>query len=289
MVDSKKRIAGAFLVGALLVTMAFLVSQKNSDAAQSGGALVVAAPPRTYIDVEDMNKDGVPDWQDMLIQTDPVVIPQASTTYTEPDTITGKFALNFFKDFARAKTFGMFGNSDEELVQEATDALLAQGVDELFTEKDIIIHPLSDTESLRSYGNKVAQIILAHPREGDSEALILQDALRYEEPERIEELKPIALSYTTMVKNLLETPVPEPYTKQHLDFINALSAVREDIRGMELIYEDPLYTLVRMKRYEDDVLGMSNALTGLFMKLYQTGNVRWVEGEPVLDLMVFPM
>jgi hypothetical protein len=289
MVDSKKRIAGAFLVGALLVAMAFLVSQKNSDAAQTGGALVVAAPPRTYIDVEDINKDGVPDWQDMLIQTDPVIIPTASTTYEEPTTLTGKFALNFFKDFARAKTFGMFGSSNEELVEEATETLFAQAVDELFIEKDIIIHPLSDEASLRSYGNTVAQIILAHPREGDSEALILQDALRYDEPERIEELKPIALSYTTMIKNLLETPVPEPYVKQHLDFINALSAVREDIRGMELIYEDPLYTLVRMKRYEDDVLGMSNALTGLFMELYQKGNIRWTRGEPVLDLMIFPM
>jgi len=100
-------------------------------------------------------------------------------------------------------------------------------------------------------------------------------------------LDPIALAYTTMVKEMLEAPVPEPYVQEHLNLLNALNAVREDVRGMQKVDEDALYTLLRMKRYEDDVLGLSNALTALFNALYFKDSITWGDGEPVSQLMTF--
>lgn len=282
MVDSQKRIAGAFLAGTALVAFAFIISRESS--AQDLGGIVVE---RKDIKTSDSNSDGVPDWQDGLMQDEPIILPTASSTYEEPTTVTGKFALRFFEDYVRSKAYGAFGDTNDELVNEATSILAEQAADELFTEEHIVVFPQNDTQTLHSYGNQVALIILAHPNKGDSEAIILQDYMRYGKPERLLDLKPIALAYTTMVKELLETPVPEGHVVQHLNLVNALNAIREDIRGMEKVEEDPLYTLLRMKRYEDDVLGLSNAFTQLFNALHDK-NVRWSESEPVTELITFP-
>jgi hypothetical protein len=161
-------------------------------------------------------------------------------------------------------------------------------VDELFTEKDITQFETDDSEVLKAYGNQIANSITSHSANGDSEIFILQEYLRYNNPEKLKELDPIALSYTTMVKDLLSVEVPTTYTKQHLDLLNALNAVREDVRGMQKIEEDAMYALLRTKRYEDDVMGMGNAVKNLFNTLYLKEGIRWQQGEPVLKLMEFP-
>ena len=141
---------------------------------------------------------------------------------------------------------------------------------------------------LKAYGNHIASIALSQEGESESEAIILQDVIRYEDKERLQDLEPIAAGYVQMVKLMLETPVPEAYATEHLNLLNALNAMREDIRGMQKLYEDPLYTFVRLKRYEDDVLGLSNALLGLFNKLHYTDNIEWETDEPASKLVQFP-
>jgi hypothetical protein len=287
MVDSQKRIAGAFLVGAILVSMAFVIRGNNASRAlvQEG---TVSIAPRTYIPIQDDNNDGIPNWQDELTGPEFIEIPTASSTYVEPTTVTGKFAVSFFEKFLRTKVYGVFGGTKEELVANASQELAEKSKDILFTSDDLTVFSSNNTQALLTYSNHVANIILAHPTKSESEALILQDALKYDKPEKLEELKPIAQAYTDMVKAMLETPVPSSYVDEHLNLTNAMNAVREDIIGMQKVNEDALYTLVRMKRYEDDVLGLSNTLTTLFDTLYLTDGVRWNEGDKVLLLMTFP-
>jgi len=286
MVDSHKRIAGAFLIGSILVAGSFVVAsgkkmdQKNSELA------AVAAVERTHIEITDENLDGVPDWQEVLQKSDPIVLPQASSTYEAPTTVTGKFALTFFEDFLRSKNYGAFGDTQEELIAEATATLVKQAVDELFTKDDLIIIPKTDAATLKAYGNYVASIPLGQESGKDNEAIILQDAVRYNDPERLKDLEPIALSYVNMVKLMLETPVPVTYVNEHLDLLNAYNAVREDIKGMQKLNEDPMYTFLRLKRYQDDVLGLANAVTNLFNALYLE-DIRWDENDPVSKLVGF--
>lgn len=287
MVDSQKRIAGAFLIGGILVAGAFAVASLQEKEAQKNTQSAITAVERTHIEITDANKDGIPDWQEVLQKSDPIVIAEATSTYETPKTVTGKFAISFFEDFLRSKNYGAFGDSQEELIQEATEALAKEAIDELFTEKDIIIVDDSNSETLRAYGNRIASIAIGQHSGSDGEAIILQDALRYNDPERLKDLEPIALSYINMIKQMLETPVPEAYAKQHLDLLNTYNAIRADIKGMQKLYDDPMYTFLRMKRYEDDVIGMSNALVNLFNALYLKGNIRWDENEPVSQLIEF--
>ena len=286
MVDSQKRIAGAFLVGAFIVASAFFIS-RTVQSGQAQGALVVQPMERSPIEITDSNQDGIPDWQDAISNTEPIVVPTATSTYTEPTTVTGKFGVSFFEKYIRSNAFGIFGDSKEELVANATKELVKNSEDILFTKDNLTVFSSTDVPSLQMYGNHVATVLISHPNEGENEALILQDALRYNKPEKLEELKPIAKAYTDMVQEIIQTPVPSSYVQLHLNLANALNAVREDVNGMQKVNEDALYTFVRMKRYQDDVLGLSKAIEALFDTLYFTDNVRFNANDATLKLMQF--
>lgn len=285
MADSRKRIAGAFLIGSALVAGAFFISRQSSAQVENGA--VVAAPERTYIPASDSNADGVPNWRESLLTTETITLTDdtATSTYERPTTITGKFATNFLEDMLRARTYGQFGDSQEELVEGAVNELIEDSQDVLFTEEDITLIENEDEFILRSYGNHVAAIVLSQNTATDNEAIILQDALRYNDPERLKDLEPIAASYVYMVKQMLEAPVPQTYTKEHLDLLNAYNAIREDIHAMQKVYDDSLYTLVRMKRYPDDVLGLYNALSNLYFNLEHQDQIIYAEGEPAQKVM----
>lgn len=287
MVDSQKRIAVAFLVGAILVSAAFFIRGNSVSGNYEDDSTIVVAP-RTHIEIEDDNSDGIPNWQDELAGSEFIEIPTASSTYVEPTTVTGKFAVSFFEKFLRTKAYGIFGGSKEELIANASQELVKESEDILFTKDDLTVFSSNNAQALITYSNHVANIILAHPTKSQNEALILQDSLKYDKPEKLQELKPIAQAYTDMVKAMLETPVPSSYVDEHLNLTNAMNAVREDINGMQKVNDDALYTLVRMKRYKDDVLGLSNTLTTLFNTLYLNDSIRWNQGDAVLELMTFP-
>jgi hypothetical protein len=274
-------IFGVFLIVSAYILGANTTPEKDTALTQKVG--------REFVKPEDKDGNGVPDWQDNLLGDDAIVIEDAaSSTYKKPTTVTGRFGVSFFEDMLRSKMYGVFGKSNEELAASSAEKLRREAVDELFGEEDIERFDTIDPLVLKAYGNQVATILTSHPQSGDSELFILQEYLRYENDETLKKLEPIALAYTTMVKDLLEMQVPTKYTKQHLDLLNALNAVREDIRGMQKVEEDAMYSLLRTKRYEDDVMGMGNAIKNLFNTLYLSDNIRWEEGESVLRLMVFP-
>lgn len=283
MVDSRKRIAGAFLIGGALVAVAFVMGSQKGTSGQEG-SVVAATIERSHINIRDTDNNGIPDWRDALKTTQPIVLNEATSTYEKPKTVTGRFALDFLKDMFRSKMYGSFGASPEELVADATTQLAEAAEDILFTEKDITTIEAQSEETLKAYGNHVAEIALSSVGGEENEVLILQDALRYNEPDRLQGLDPIAGSYAEIVERMLQTPVPARYVKEHLDLLNTYNALLEDVLAMQKVYDDALYTFVRMKRYQDDVLGMRNAIAQLYDALYLKDNVQWQENEPASAL-----
>jgi hypothetical protein len=279
MTRTQRRVGGAFLLGAVIIGAALFLRTQKEITLQSASA---AAVEREFIPVTDADNNGVADWQDALNSV-PITIEAtssaASSTYEKPTTVTGKFAVKFFEDLLRSKMYGSFGKSPDAQISSAAQELAAQAQDELLTEKDISVLRMRDQETLRIYSNNVASILLAHHTGNENEAVILQDALRSNDPKRLEDLKPITAAYTDMVKNLLDVEVPEGYEQKHLDLLNALNALKEDVRAMEEVNTDPLYTFLRVKRYQDDVLGMTHAVSNLFNTLYLQDNIHWADGE----------
>lgn len=268
------RIVGACIGGLALVVTAYYFSNLDQAVPLDGSLAVVAgqAPDRTYIESKDSNQDGVPDWQEALRSTEPLIIDQATTTFEVPDTITDQFAVEFFESFVRSKSAGPFGNSNEEIASNAVARLEAQTREEIFGPEDILEVTTSEQTNLQIYGNKIATIITTgYVQNTKNEAEITLDAIRSQDKTKLAALDEKIVAYQNFVDQMLNLTVPQGFLQSHLNLTNSFNAVLNDIRAMQSAFEDPLGALVRLQRYQEDVQALSISLDQLLNQLKEAG------------------
>jgi hypothetical protein len=287
------RVKGAVLIGFALVAAAFVLARygvgPNTPTAATDTneqAVTITAPTlRPYIPETDSNGDGIPDWQELLDDTEPLALEETAVPYEPPDTLTEQFAQEFFEDYLRNRSFGEFARDPQELVDQASDKLVAQAQDALFTERNIRIIP-GDPAAIRAHANGVARILqgATAPPGTRNEMVIVQDALNQNDANVLTELAPIIDGYDAIMEGMLQLTVPEPVVKEHLDLLNAVQAVRNSIDEFQSLFSDPLATLLRVQRYEDDVAGLAAALQNLFGKALQLGD-GFGPNDPVTQIL----
>ncbi len=272
------RIGVSLVVGFAIIASAYFLrgSATASTALEDPRALVAAVPQREYQDTKDSDGDGIRDWLEELIGTNPLVNDasstptlqkKASTTPFVANTETKKFAISFFEDVL--KTHGGKSLSDEEkkaILDSSTGKFVSLSTSTLFTRSDITILAEGDSENIRSYGNIVGASILAggaNTKKVEPELVILARALSSDDAKDLADLAIIKAGYANIIEHTLATPVPEPLINDHLLLLNSLEAVRADIEGFQKTFSDPLVSYVRFKRYLSDVKGLTTAIEGI--------------------------
>ncbi len=259
----------ALVVGAyILATFGAKDTPRTLDA--TNAVVVAPAPERQYIPTQDSDGDGLRDWEEALVRENGTVSLNQEPDYTPPDTLTEQFGIAFLQDTIRAKGYGAFGDSEEEVVQKAVNSLAEQTADPLYTAADITLTTDNSNESIMRYGNRVAMIIIENSTDSENEAVIMQNALTLNDPALLTELVPIANTYRAMRDEMLVTEVPTDLVQEHLDLINVYQAVLSDVEAMQQAFSDPLLTMMRMKRYPDDAAGLFFALQNMYTALVKT-------------------
>jgi hypothetical protein len=264
-----QKILGAIVIGCALIAGAYTVANFGEPRTKQSTLVGSAeAPSRVSIAVTDNNNNGIEDWRDEFVTTKAVIINQATSTYTPPTTVTGQTGIRFFEDALRAKTSGPFARSQEEVVGDTVENLEKQTSQELFDTRDVSILGQWTDEDIRLYANAMANAITTNDVQVlESELDILNDSLNNDRPERLKELQVFADIYKNILRESLAIPVPAIFVKEHLDLINSYSAKQKDIEGMMLSINDPVVALLRMKRYQDDSLGLLLSLQNMYSAL----------------------
>lgn len=285
------RILGAFLVGAGLIAFAYYYSPIHQPADDASLAVVAGpAPIRGAISIGDSDNDGIPDWQEEFRRTEPIRLAQKEevATYTPPQTLTDTLAIELFEGSVLGNTPSTLGRSQEELLRYASAEIEKASQDTLYTLRDLVLINDSSTERLRVYGNRVAAIALQNgvPVGSRSELTIIEHALRASDESVLAELDARIEAYGKMVEEMHAVEVPSVVAERHLNLLNAYNALYEDLKGMRAAFSDPLYTMVRLKRYYDDVMGTMAAISDLYETLYDRG-ARFEEGDMTLSFVIF--
>jgi len=284
------RIIGACLVGFALVAGAYVLSNFGASGWQNQTATVtVANEPRVAIAVTDTNNNGIEDWRDEFITTEPIVLDPIDSTYEPPTTLTGQLGIDFIENYIRSKSAGPFGSSQAEVVERAVDTLSTQAAYSLYDTPDITIMSTWDSNDILTYANTVALAIINNDiADSPGEIAILSSALNEvtPDPEKLEQLLAIATAYQTMRDATLAIPVPAFVAKQHLDLINTYHALYESISAMAISFEDPALTLIRMKRYQDDATGLDFALQNMYQSLEPYASLLGPD-DPALLFVIF--
>lgn len=273
------KVIGAFLIGFALVAGAYVTSTFGQPRVQNTAALSAAsgdAPTRVFIPVADTDADGVEDWRDQFVQAPAVKISELTADdYTPPTTLTGQVGITLMEDLMRLKGGGPVASTEEQILKETVAGLtVAATSDKIYDIKDIVLQPTTTNESIRAYGNALAEILIRYNATGlPSELLILSDYLDMPTAENAAKLTKLATTYKNYRDNTLTTPVPKIFVKPHLDLINVYNALYVDIAAMADTGVDPMMTFLRLKRYEDDATGLRYALDNMYNAVVPYANV----------------
>ncbi len=277
-----QKILGAFVLGVGLIAGAYTYVNFGNPRSTYPVNNQEAAPIRSAIAVTDSDNNGIEDWRDVFTTAEPVVIGEPSASYTPPTTMTGRLGISLFEDYIRSKNYGPFGRTQEEVVVDKVNELARDTEQTLFGLSDISIIENWNEGDMKNFANASGNILLTNNKKGlDDELTILNDILSNGNTSRVNELVIIAETYKNMRDDALLTPVPVTLAKEHLDLINTYEAIYQDVTAMALGVEDPVVALVRIKRYQDDALGLSLALQNMYNALEPYANL-FATNDPAL-------
>ena len=262
---ANQKIMGACIIGVALIAGAYTVVHFGQYTPPTAAVAVSQAPTRVAVPVKDKDENGIEDWRDQFVPARPIILNQAATsTYTLPTTLTGMLGINLFQSIVRAKSFGPYGKSKEEVIASSVDAINEQTKDTFYGTRDIQVIEKWNEGDIKNYANLMAGIVInTNVKPKENEIDILSDIVTNGQTERMGELVAIASGYKSMIDQSLDAPVPAIFTKQHLDLINTYSAIQKDVAAMTLHDQDPALTLIRLKRYLDDAEGLKLALQNM--------------------------
>ena len=282
-----QKVLGAFVVGFGLVAASYTYVNFGKPRSEYPVYQQQVASVRSAIPVKDNDNNGIEDWRDVFTATEPVVIGEPSASYTAPTTITGRLGVNLFEDYVRSKNYGPFGRSQEEVVTDAVNKLARDTEQIMYGLNDVSIMDTWNDTDIKNYANVMGSSILQNgKKDTDSELAILADIISNEDSSRKEELAVIAGFYKTMRDQALATPAPSIFTKEHLDLINVYEALYQDISAMQYSLEDPAVALLRVRRYQDDVLGLELALGNMYRALEPHANL-FTSSDPAVIFGAF--
>lgn len=258
-------------MGTLIILGAFWVRGRGG-ASESGSIIVAPAPERTAIATRDSDGDGVEDWEENLVGRAFETISASTSTafldgeesepYEKPTTLTGRFSEAFLQDYLEGKMQGADFSDPSALVGSAVSAIESSTKAKRYTRLDVVRVPTS-AETTHAYGNEISSIMQRYSIENESEVIILERALTADDPALLAPLSPIREVYQNIIRDTLETPVPDAFTDEHISYLNALEAIRTDIAAMEQAFTDPLLALARVRKYKDDAQALFDALRGI--------------------------
>ena len=280
-VGGRFRIAGAVCVGVAIIASAYFFrgSAAASPDLNDPKTFAVAVPQRIYQDEKDTDGDGIRDWLEELLGTNPLVSDASGSSSaplaavgssTKPfvaDTETKKFAVSFFNDVLKAHGGRNLSDQEEKAILDSSvGRFVSLSTSTLYTRNNIEISTTNDADSIKAYGNSLGAVILndgKNSQKVDSELVILAQALQDDNERELTKLAPIKAGYALMITDVQKIPVPEALVNQHLLLLNSLEAIRADIEGFEKTFSDPLISYVRFKRYLSDAEGLGKAVDGV--------------------------
>ena len=287
--NSKSRVIGAFIVGFAIVAGAYIANSLTPSVAPNvQSATVAQTPARVFIETNDANKNGLEDWREQFVDNSPTIsLDENGEGYTLPDTLTGQVSIAFFQSIVTAKGTEGFGRTKEQIINDTTETISKYGTDTIFDIKDIVIKDDNSVAAIRAYANGAADAIIVNDIPGSrDELIILKELLNTENEQGIAELKTIAQTYQKTRDDTLKLAVPSQLAKEHLDLINVYHALAIDFEAMAKVLDDPMLSLVRIKRYQDDAEGLALAMQNIYAGLepYASG---FSENDSALIFFVF--
>lgn len=301
---SNKTIALGVFMLALITSV--VIARIDSPVSDTSFVFNDEAPERDTILEQDTDADGLKDWEEVLLKTNPGVSDtdgDGKTDLTERDeqraleqkrqeefvkslspkddenwgdlSFTEQVSRVFISEYLSLKKAGepVTGADTIKIVQNLPQYTPQEKAPTLYTRSDIHISSDSSDSALRTYGNAVGAV-LAVP-EGDvapNELLVFQSFIETGDSQKLsEDMSSVIDRYTLVISGLRTLSVPMSLADRHIEIMNALSAVREDLIAFQDIGNDPFLALSAIETYNKNTTRRGVAFEAMRAALTNAG------------------
>lgn len=260
------------------------------------GGLVIAAqsitktPPSTIVTTTPASPLSG-DWQNQLdaIQASAgVSLPQAPdaeavatlTDSVKSSNLTDSIAKTLLIKLTGAKAQGLGDDipTQDQLIAEASAAAAAP-TQPVFKQSDLSLGA-ANAEDFRAYGNKMAQIIALYPQANAAATLqTFGYVVDYKDATKLASLKNTEQQYTNLAEALTNMSVPSTLAPLHLQAVNDLGQMANDIEDMRAVVNDPLRGLKGLQGFTSRMNELTRVLTTIAGSFSKNG-ILFSKDEP---------
>jgi hypothetical protein len=247
-----------FLVALMLVVPAKSVGLRTS----SQSKLILRSPDELYILKGDENKNGTPDWKDMLTENTPPALKEAASkavvsdatkkALEDPNNLTASFSKDIYTTSAYASQKGTLTQTQqEELAAKIVDETSNKISFKTYELSDLHLVKNEDSTILKKYINDVGTIYTkAISGDMQRDDLALVQAYNVKKDASILEAFVVKKNILdTAITSLLAVPVPYSAASYHLMILNKLSVYATIIENLSQADTDPLRAAIAFNSY----------------------------------------
>jgi hypothetical protein len=276
-----------------------LIFKNDGKEMQTQEGLVYGTETLEDLINKDIDNDGVLDWEESLLGTDPnrkdtddngipdnieiarlkaeqgLTLENEQTEGEEELTQTDRFSRELFSTIS---TLSQNGPIDQATADELGSTLAEQiknpPVQKVFLTSDLKIIKDSSTQAIKTYDAALISIYAKHPT-GRTVIDVLQDFVIDEENVNVtalEDLDPIITQINGIMDEMLKMNVPQSLSVLHLDVINGLERLVENIANIKLFEIDVVVSLGAISQYETNTDLLEQAVKKLTTAIQTTVN-----------------
>jgi len=221
---------------------------------------------------------------DDSIKTGGVANISSPSSETEKLTQTGEFAVNFFSEYFRALSDGVFSNNENENIQNAATNFFVGKINssnELpkFLSKDINVVGTSQS-TIKNYGNLLGATISKYEAKEsyDNPDELLVEVLETRDKKYADRLKALGRDYVQSAEEMSDIPTPRGLLLLHLDLVNNLDSVGKSVAGLGNILTDPLQAMGTLSIYQKTLQNLYDT-SGNLIKYIERNGVSYSRDE----------
>lgn len=241
-------IASVLFIGGAIYYTKFQNRPNNKDISLVQNSVV--ANDQNIIDISTTSEK----WKDFFLNSSSTLVTKISSSSSplDPNNLSTKLGVNFYTNIVDLTNTNKI--NDDATVQKTIDDLVTETVNRAdkykkYTLLDINIKSDNSGASLKEY----AKIISAsYEKFGSPRSELSKIVDRTDTSEGLDAFKdlgPFITSISANIDVMLKTAVPSDLSRQHLDFVNSLSLIKNVAQNLMKYTVDPAQTLVAMGNF----------------------------------------
>lgn len=240
-----------FFIPVVVVLGLFLSVKDKFQIKNDQDSVIVVAQSdgtREKIEEKDLNNNGIEDWKEQFSTSTSIQKNQPRENRLDSsENLTESISKDLFAQYIELKKSGGYSSAGvENIAYGITNIITEKTTAKVFTEKDLIINEITDSNTVRIYANSLSKIRNTYFALNRSDQFVFNG---FEDESFMNKILQTSKHYNNMVREISSLSVPRGLIPSHLALLNNYADSEQALKLFSGIETDPARSLQGINTY----------------------------------------